>query len=165
MTQHEIINEMYKDKVLWAMAARFGKSLKEDLFHYLMEVILSREEKINQIDFERNKLRTFSYVVMYRACTSPRSPFRKQHTQQALSLGDLNHDIVSDDLVFPEKIKEIWDSCVPVNEDAPGWYEYHLFELVKKEGSITKVSKETQIPFRSIAHAIKKYKEKVIARL
>ena len=168
MNQNDVLKDLAESPEIKAVAFKLmkGNDLYQDLIQYMLETIASRDEEKNVFDHASGKLKYYCFSVLYRGANSVRSPFFRQYHDKTTSLDDLNFDpFRSDDLVLNEHIQEIWEDIVPMNDNDPNWYEFHLFELYKKYGTITKTAEETGIPFQSISDCIKKYKQKVLEKL
>ena len=131
-----------------------------DLYACVVEQLLNKSNKIDETPDQQKKYYFIRVVkTNYFSKTSPyHYQYRKHNHHHTPLLEGITEDLKDEE--YKETIPDmIWVEKT-LNEEF-GWYERDLFKLWLEMGTLTNVSKKTQIPLNSVGRHIKQIKNKL----
>ena len=132
----------------------------DDLYSCVVEQLLKKSEKLDELP--DNQKRYYFIRVLKNNYNSKTSPYHYQYRKPIEHHMDLIETITegfSDDEYVETTPDMIWVEKT-LNKEF-NWYERDLFMLWVELGSLTNVSKQTQIPLNSVGRQIKQIKIKL----
>jgi hypothetical protein len=166
VTKNEIVAQLYKDGairgIIRAQCYRYGReSLREELLHHLMEVLLEQpEERIIQLHQDK-RLSFFCYGVVKHCLVNPRDKFAKQNFQ----FEDLPERLTVEEEPEEDKISfdDFKNHCLQLSQHNDAYtqlaakvtYGYIIFKPENCRKSYRSYAKETGINYSSICEYIK----------
>lgn len=152
MNREQIITEFYNSKdinqaISKMQPAYLQDELKQEVFLVLCEM---PEERLFQM-YNDEYLKYFIVRTILNMAKSDRSTFYKKFREQLDEIPE-SFEMKKDD--YDESLNEKLDNAVKILH----WYERELLRLYSEEKNLLKISRDTNIPYRSILETIKKVK-------
>lgn len=152
MNREQIITEFYNSKdinqaISKMQPAYLQDELKQEVFLVLCEM---PEERLFQM-YNDEYLKYFIVRTILNMAKSDRSTFYKKFREQLDEIPE-SFEIKKDE--YDESLNEKLDNAVKILH----WYERELLRLYSEEKNLLKISRDTNIPYRSILETIKKVK-------
>jgi len=152
VNREQIITEFYNSKdinqaISKMQPAYLQDELKQEVFLVLCEM---PEERLFQM-YNDEYLKYFIVRTILNMAKSDRSTFYKKFREQLDEIPE-SFEMKKDD--YDESLNEKLDNAVKILH----WYERELLRLYSEEKNLLKISRDTNIPYRSILETIKKVK-------
>jgi DNA-directed RNA polymerase specialized sigma24 family protein len=132
-----------------------------DLYQCVMEQMLNKNTKFNEM---KDKEKTYFFISMLkRNYFSKTSPYHYQFKKGAI-MDDITDDLLEGviDVEYSESIPDMeWVKLQLLELD---WFDRDLFNLWVELGSLSNVSKKTNIPVNSVGKYIKEIKQELKIR-
>jgi len=132
-----------------------------DLYQCVMEQMLNKNTKFNEM---KDKEKTYFFISMLkRNYFSKTSPYYYQFKKGAI-MDDITDDLLEGviDVEYTESIPDMeWVKLQLLELD---WFDRDLFNLWVELGSLSNVSKKTNIPVNSVGKYIKEIKQELKIR-
>lgn len=159
MTREQIIRDMYLDKdIAQAIGKMQPAELQEDLRQEIFLVVSEMKEERLLDMFEKGYLKYFIVRTMLNMAKSDRSTFYRTFRRNFSEYME-HHD-------QPEQIQEDRSDQISSNMEKLHWYEREIFHLYAENGkNIVRLSKETNIPYRSLFKTVNKVKKQMRSAL
>lgn len=183
LSKQQIIELVAANTHYNSICKKIAKDLSEDLYQEFFVVLCEyAPEKIEGI-YARGELKYFCVSLLYQMFHFKRTPFHRKfrkdvhfveleskkfvydeefadmvYVDDILFISDQGYDFDTDTLL--ERIDDKLKSDLSSSESSE-WYNAKIFSLYMQEGSSRKLAKKINIPYRSIAHTVKQYKEKL----
>jgi len=159
MTFFEWINSNHREAMDMVRKICVDKDAQDDLFQCVVEQLLEKPKKINEIP-DSQKMYYFIRVVRnnYNSKTSPyHKVYRKNQNHHTPLLEEITEDFADEE--YKETLPDI--KWVYKQLEEFDWFDRDLFVLWLEMGTLTSVSKQTQIPLNSVGRYINKTKQKL----
>lgn len=152
MNREQIITEFYNSKdinqaISKMQPAYLQDELKQEVFLVLCEM---PEERLFQM-YNDEYLKYFIVRTILNMAKSDRSTFYKKFREQLDEIPE-SFEMKKED--YDESLNEKLDDAIKILH----WYERELLRLYSEEKNLLKISRDTNIPYRSILETIKKVK-------
>jgi len=152
VNREQIITEFYNSKdinqaISKMQPAYLQDELKQEVFLVLCEM---PEDRLFQM-YNDEYLKYFIVRTILNMAKSDRSTFYKKFREQLDEIPE-SFEMKKDD--YDESLNEKLDNAVKILH----WYERELLRLYSEEKNLLKISRDTNIPYRSILETIKKVK-------
>jgi len=132
-----------------------------DLYQCVMEQMLNKKDKFNEM---KDKEKTYFFISMLkRNYFSKTSPYYYQFKKGAI-MDDITDDLLEGiiDVEYTESIPDMeWVKLQLLELD---WFDRDLFNLWVELGSLSNVSRKTNIPVNSVGKYIKEIKQELKIR-
>jgi len=155
----------YKDLKQAAKTISGGNELAEDLLHFSIEALLSKDQSVIQACLDSGGVNFYIVRIMLNSWRSTTSSFYIKYRKRYESNEDI--DVVDDqsDAENDEFILNI-SSKIQKELDSLDWYAKELFKLHYLDGiSISEISRSTKIPRTSISLTLKRVKTHIKNKL
>jgi DNA-directed RNA polymerase specialized sigma24 family protein len=182
--KEDIIIQLYTDarfkRITRNACSECGYHFTEDMHSEVVLTIIENGDDLNEINNLFYYFHAFAIrVIKYNYATSKKYGYNKNRLDGiSLEAQNESYDIETDSIVYDvmEEVDEktTTDKFIERKEELlsdsanDNWrdkYERELFKLYIEHGSYREVQKAVGIPFRSVADALKSFKEKIKKKL
>lgn len=162
VTKNEIILNFYNDTDIADAIAKMNPVELQDDLRQEMFLVLCEMDATRLVDMHKNGFLKYYLVrTMLTMIKSDRSTFHTKFRRMFSELGSGFEDRLSDVDVSNEGLHNMIDGAMKKLH----WYENGVFQLYANNRNISELSRQTQIPYRSLSKTIsdtrKKIKEKM----
>lgn len=146
----KIISDLYLSKdINDAINKMDPQWLREDLKSEVFLVLCEMDEERLMQMFNDGYLKYFIVRTILNMAKSDRSNFSKTFRKVYEEVGDNMHDETYDESLTQKLYKSM---------EVLHWYEREIFKLFSESGNLLQVSRDTNIPYRSLLKTVKKVK-------
>ena len=162
VTKNEIITNFYNDPDISEAIAKMNPVELQDDLRQEMFLVLCEMDGQRLIDMHKNGFLKYYLVrTMLTMIKSDRSTFHSKFRRVFMEIGSGFEDRPIDVDVSNEQLHNTIDGAMKKLH----WYENGVFQLYSQNRNISELSRQTQIPYRSLSKTIsdtrKKIKEKM----
>lgn len=172
MTKNTIVIEIYNDKAYIDYCKRCcnGNDIYKDLFQYVILTILGMEEtKLFNI-YKNNGLRNYIARIIYISANSKTSEFYRTingkideiDIDYSHTLESLPNEIDEKLNMFDDEMEKECNACIQKGIYPASVMMYHLYE---KHGSLSEVSRCTDIPFTTVKRHVDTIRDKIVKKI
>jgi len=146
----------YKDLKQAAKTISGGNELTEDLLHFSIEALLSKDQSVIQDCLNSGGVNFYIVRIMLNSWRSVTSPFyikyrKRYESNEEIDIVDDQSDAENEEFILNVSTK------IQKELDTLDWYSAELFKLHYLEGiSISEISRSTKIPRTSISLTLKR---------